>query len=129
MIKGHVTDEELEELEEFEGILIATTNLTSNIDGAFDRRFLYKIEFHRPEPEVQACLWRSMLGDSISERDARELAKRFDFSGGQIENIARKSSIHYIITGCSATLDELDAMCRAEVLDSKPMAHALGFRA
>ena len=33
----------LQELEDFNGILMATTNLTSNLDEAFDRRFLYKI--------------------------------------------------------------------------------------
>lgn len=119
----------LQELEEFEGILIATTNLTCNLDKAFERRFLYKIEFHQPDATVQARLWRSMLGESLSEDDAQELAHRFNFSGGQIENIARKSSIHYIITGRSATLDELDAFGRAEMFESKPGARPVGFRA
>lgn len=35
----------LEQIEQFEGILIATTNLLDNIDKAFSRRFNYKIEF------------------------------------------------------------------------------------
>ena len=33
----------LQEIENLEGILIATTNLTSNLDSAFERRFLFKI--------------------------------------------------------------------------------------
>ena len=33
----------LQEMESLEGIMIATTNLTSNLDKAFERRFLYKI--------------------------------------------------------------------------------------
>ncbi|RLA59207.1 MAG: AAA family ATPase, partial [Epsilonproteobacteria bacterium] len=38
----------LEQIEKFEGILIATTNLLGNIDKAFSRRFNYKIEFKKP---------------------------------------------------------------------------------
>ena len=32
----------LQEIEDLDGILIATTNQTSNLDSAFDRRFIYK---------------------------------------------------------------------------------------
>jgi len=36
----------LQQLEDMEGIMIATTNLTNNLDPAFERRFLYKILFY-----------------------------------------------------------------------------------
>ena len=36
----------LQEMEKLDGILIATTNLTQNLDKAFERRFLYKIKFN-----------------------------------------------------------------------------------
>ena len=51
----------LQEMENLEGILIATTNLTCNLDTAFERRFLFKIEFKKPETEVKAKIWKSML--------------------------------------------------------------------
>lgn len=35
----------LEEMEKLEGILIATTNLATNLDAAFERRFLFKVRF------------------------------------------------------------------------------------
>ncbi|MBQ2141621.1 MAG: AAA family ATPase, partial [Alistipes sp.] len=38
----------LEEIEKLDGILIATTNLPCNLDKAFERRFIYKIEFMQP---------------------------------------------------------------------------------
>lgn len=34
----------LEEMEKLDGILVATTNLASNLDSAFERRFLFKIK-------------------------------------------------------------------------------------
>ena len=108
----------LQEIEDLDGILIATTNLTSNLDTAFERRFIYKIEFHKPDTDVKTMIWRSMLKD-ISVDDARQLASHFDFSGGQIENIARKRIVDYILSGKFASLTEIEDYCRAELLTDK----------
>ena len=108
----------LQEMEDLDGILIATTNLTCNFDNAFERRFLYKVEFHKPDTDVRTKIWRSMLKD-ISVDDAHELAQRYDFSGGQIENIARKRIVDYILSGQQPTLCELDAFCKSEQLANK----------
>ena len=119
----------LQEIEDLDGILIATTNLTSNLDSAFERRFLFKIEFHKPTTEVESKIWCSMLKD-LSPDDARQLASHFDFSGGQIENIARKRTVDYILTGKFATLEEIESYCQAELLDNKKERHHIaGFSA
>ena len=115
----------LQEIEDLDGILIATTNLTSNLDKAFERRFLYKVEFHKPDTDVKTKIWRSMLKD-ISADDARQLASHFDFSGGQIENIARKRTVEYILSGKFASLDEIEGYCRAELLGGKER-RSIGF--
>ena len=115
----------LQEIEDLDGILIATTNLTSNLDKAFERRFLYKVEFHKPDTDVKTKIWRSMLKD-ISADDARQLASHFDFSGGQIENIARKRTVDYILSGKFASLDEIEGYCRAELLSGKER-RSIGF--
>ena len=117
----------LQEIEDLDGILIATTNLTSNLDKAFERRFLYKIEFHKPDTDVKTKIWRSMLKD-ISAEEAHLLASHFDFSGGQIENIARKRIVDYILSGKFATLDEIESYCRAELLNGKEH-RSIGFNA
>ena len=39
----------LQEIEQLDGILIATTNLAENMDKAFERRFLYKVKFEKPD--------------------------------------------------------------------------------
>ena len=106
----------LEEIEKLDGILIATTNLTCNMDPAFERRFLYKIEFEKPTVAVKSAIWQTMLA-GLSDEDASILASRYDFSGGQIENIARKSVVSKIITGEDFTLNTLIGHCDTEVLD------------
>ena len=117
----------LQELEDLDGILIATTNLTCNLDSAFERRFLFKVEFKKPEMNVKAKLWSSMMGDSITNEDAMRLAKKYDFSGGQIENIARKRTIEYILSGKRATIEELEMFCQSELLDKNSGRKAIGF--
>ena len=119
----------LQEIESLDGILIATTNLTSNLDKAFERRFIFKVEFHKPNTEVKEKIWTSMLKD-ISSEDAHKLASRFDFSGGQIENIARKRTVDYILTGKYASFDEIEGYCRAELLtNTNERKHIEGFSA
>ena len=117
----------LQEIEDLEGILIATTNLTSNLDRAFERRFIYKIEFHKPDTDVKTKIWQSMLKD-LSPEDARQLALHFDFSGGQIENVARKRTVDYILSGKVAPLHEIEDYCRSELLANKnERKHISGF--
>ena len=107
----------LQEMESLEGIMIATTNLTGNMDSAFERRFLYKIEFERPSPEVRARIWRSML-QSVDETTALALAEDYDLSGGQIENIARKVSVSEVLYG-SVSAERLREFCDQERLSSR----------
>jgi SpoVK/Ycf46/Vps4 family AAA+-type ATPase len=51
----------LQELEDFRGILMATTNLTSNLDEAFERRFLFKIKYAKPSMGAKKSIWKSKL--------------------------------------------------------------------
>ena len=118
----------LQELENLEGILIATTNLTSNLDNAFERRFLFKVEFHMPGVSVKQQLWSSML-QGITEEDARRLAMSYNFSGGQIENIARKRTIGFILSGKQTSIEDIEGYCKAEVMGRSNNAESvIGFR-
>ena len=117
----------LEAIENLDGILIATTNLAANFcDDAFARRFLFKVEFDKPEPATRAKIWQSMLKD-LSQEDAFTLAARYDFSGGNIENIARKAAVGYVLSGEKASLGELMKYCDEEMLSSVKGMKRIGF--
>lgn len=104
----------LQEMETLEGIMIATTNLTTNLDKAFERRFLYKIRFDKPTLEARAKIWQTMLS-GISDDDVQALASLFDLSGGEIENIARKHSVNAILSGREAIdIQEIITTCKQE---------------
>jgi len=109
----------LQEMETLDGILIATTNLAQNMDKAFERRFLYKIEFEKPTIEARMSMWHEMI-PVLKEEDTRILANKYDFSGGQIENIARHYTIANILHGESDNvIDTLSAYCDSERLNAK----------
>lgn len=116
----------LQEMETLDGILIATTNLAQNMDKAFERRFLYKIRFEKPTIEARMNMWHEMI-PALNEEDSRALASKYDFSGGQIENIARHYTISNILHGKSDNIvQELSAYCDSERLESKE-ARKIGF--
>lgn len=86
----------LEEMEQFEGILVATTNLMMNLDPAFDRRFLMKIKFDLPGSEVRERVWKSVL-PTLPDCQASLLAERFKLSPAQIENVAQKMMLRELV--------------------------------
>ncbi|MDE6459436.1 MAG: ATP-binding protein [Paramuribaculum sp.] len=116
----------LQEMETLEGIMIATTNLTTNLDKAFERRFLYKIRFDKPTSTARAEIWKAML-KGLKDTDAQTLAAMFDLSGGEIENIARKHSVNAILTGKdNINIDEIITACRQERI-SRNNSPRIGF--
>lgn len=116
----------LQEMENLEGIMIATTNLTQNLDKAFERRFLYKIEFQKPELPAKIAIWRSMMAE-LSEEEAEILSKRFDFSGGEIENIIRKNTVNQIIHGERTSFENILNDCQSEKIVNTKLSSSIGF--
>lgn len=117
----------LEEMEKIEGILIATTNLCGNMDAAFERRFLFKVQFEKPSVEMRAKIWKNKL-PRLKALQASALAERFDFSGGEIDNIVRKCEISEVIHGASAGIEEITSFCEKERLAGES-ARRIGFGA
>lgn len=109
----------LQEMEDLDGIMIATTNLTENIDKAFDRRFLYKVKFEKPELEPRIKIWKSMVKD-ISDETAEKLANAYNISGGQIENVTRRNFINHLLYNTALNdHDALAELCKNEIADSR----------
>ncbi len=115
----------LEELEKLDGILIATTNMASNLDRAFERRFLYKVKFDAPTIEAKKQIWLDKM-PSLNDEQAQVLASQFNLSGGEIDNIARKAMIDEVLTGQQPTVDYLERLCHEEKMGKKGTRH-VGF--
>jgi ATP-dependent Clp protease ATP-binding subunit ClpA len=94
----------LQEMEDFEGILVATTNLVGQLDEAFDRRFLYKLEFHKPEESVQLQILQEVF-PHIGPKTLARISREFSLTGGQISNIRKKLLVGELLE----EIEDLDA--------------------
>ena len=86
----------LQELEDFKGIFIATTNLIQNIDKAFDRRILYKLHLDQPEIDTRFKILKNQF-PSYSDSLLSEISNQNNLTGGQIQNLKKKFLVEQIL--------------------------------
>lgn len=89
----------LEQIEKFNGLLIATTNMLENIDPAFSRRFDYKIEFKKPDFNERMKLWQKALPSNATyatDFNIENLAN-YSLTGGQIQVILKNTALKVAI--------------------------------
>lgn len=96
----------LQELEDFKGIFIATTNLINNIDNAFDRRLLFKQKFDLPNASTRFDILQSQFVNFNAEI-LKKISNDFELSGGQIQNVKRKLMADQILFGNENTPNDL----------------------
>ena len=98
----------LQRIENFPGTVILATNLKSNIDEAFSRRFQSVVYFPMPSEELRRDLWHNMLPKKWLGQNADKLltqAAETELSGGSIINVVRKCALAMARLGVE-TLDE-----------------------
>jgi len=104
----------LQEIENLNGILIATTNLVQNMDKAFERRFIYKIEFEKPSIDERKLILQTHISD-LPPDEVNAVAEKFNLSGGQIENIARRRTVASVLYGSTPSLKTILEYCKDEM--------------
>ncbi len=104
----------LEEIENLNGILLATTNLIDNIDSAFERRFLFKTRLIKPDASARAKIWKSSIPE-LSDEEARKLADTFEMSGAQIDNVVVKRDLAELYFDGDRGYDYIVKLCEKEL--------------
>jgi SpoVK/Ycf46/Vps4 family AAA+-type ATPase len=85
----------LQRFEEYDGVVVLTSNFAQGIDEAFSRRMHFNIEFPKPDEEMRMSLWKSMIPPELPLADDVDLAwlvKHFELSGGNIQNVVLGAS-------------------------------------
>ncbi|QNK64896.1 ATP-binding protein [Pedobacter sp. PAMC26386] len=98
----------LQRIEDFPGVIILATNLKANIDDAFSRRFQAMIYFELPDAEQRLKLWKLALSDKAileDHLDLKEIAKKYELTGGTIINIVRYAALKAIKRGNNILLN------------------------
>lgn len=80
----------LQRIENYNGLVIMTSNMKSNIDEAFTRRFQSIIHFPPPTKEERKRIWEMALGDNSllnNETKLNSLAKNYELTPAVIINV------------------------------------------
>jgi hypothetical protein len=119
----------LEELEVFQGIFVATTNLAVNLDDAFERRFTYKFRFGKAGTAALKSVWQSYFPD-IDMTLVERLMSEHELSPAQIGNLAKKTEILRLVEDEGPTGYEFFRnLIREESLHGNDGKNRIGFRA
>ncbi|WP_290291316.1 ATP-binding protein [Lutimonas halocynthiae] len=82
----------LQRIEDFSGLVILATNIQSNIDKAFSRRFQSMIHFPKPKTKQRRQLWENLFKENFiveETLDLDTLADTYELTGGEMINILR----------------------------------------
>ncbi|MFT5821027.1 MAG: hypothetical protein ACI8ZM_002276 [Crocinitomix sp.] len=86
----------LQRIEDFNGVVILSSNMKSNIDKAFIRRFETMVHFGTPGYTERLRLWQKGFSlETVLEAavDLPKIAKEYELTGGVIMNIVRFASL------------------------------------
>ena len=89
----------LQRIEEFHGVVILASNLKTNIDDAFIRRFQTIIPFPMPAAAERLRIWKQAFSERLRFAncvDLTAIADKYEVSGGTIMNLVRYCSLKAI---------------------------------
>ncbi|WP_455591826.1 ATP-binding protein [Bacteroides sp.] len=98
----------LQRIEDFPGTVILATNLRTNIDEAFARRFQSMVYFPMPDEYTRRELWEKMLPPAWTPQGRAEMiakAATYELAGGAMTNVIRSCALHLLVSRTSV-LDE-----------------------
>ena len=116
----------LQELEDFEGIFMATTNLADQLDKAFDRRFLYKLNYQKPKEVVRLKILKNNF-NNVDEQFLSNVNSRFELTGGQITNIKKKMLVESIMNKDLNKEEAIERFCIEECILNTKERSPIGF--
>lgn len=103
----------LEEMENFNGILIGTTNLQRNMDAAFERRWLIKINFNKPSSVALSSIWKQFVPE-FSDEEVQVLIRDFSLSPGEIMNVVKRLEIEKLLGLDVDVFSAVYELCKSE---------------
>lgn len=86
----------LQRLEDYNGLVILSSNMRGNVDEAFGRRLQSVVHFPMPKATQRLRLWQLSFSEKSSlaaDVDLSLLAEKFELAGGSIINVVQYASL------------------------------------
>lgn len=110
----------LQRIEDFDGVAILASNLKSNLDDAFLRRFQSIVHFPVPKQAERRRIWaeafprKARLEESV---DLARIAEQYDVTGSMIMNVVQYAALMALSRGGNTVLlDDIEEGIRRELL-------------
>ena len=90
-------------LDEYEGVVVFTTNFMSNYDKAFIRRIMFHLRMNMPNENARFLLWKRYLGTKLPyDFDVADISKKYDdLTGADIINVIMNSAYYMARVNCN----------------------------
>jgi len=116
----------LQRIEDFPGLVVLASNLKANMDKAFTRRFQSMVYFPMPGEIERKILWEKAFSAEINlgpAIDIRDIAKKYELSGGSITNVLRYCCLMALNRGSNIVQkDELERGIKRELAKEGKLA-------
>ena len=92
----------LQRIENYDGLVILSSNFKSNIDEAFLRRFQLLIQFPIPNPKERLKLWEMAFPFQVTlaeDVDLSQLSTNYELTGSDIMNVVRHCCLQALKNG------------------------------
>ncbi|PWT98796.1 MAG: hypothetical protein C5B52_11690, partial [Bacteroidetes bacterium] len=86
----------LQRIEDFNGLVILATNMKTNIDDAFIRRFNDVVKFSIPVEEERQEIWEKSFPDNADFGNIPDQVKKYELTGGNIINVIHFAGIRAV---------------------------------
>lgn len=107
----------LQQIDEYQGMVILASNVYQNIDTAFLRRMDFRIEFSEPDFEQRLGIWKNSFPPQApidKDIDWEMLAKNLEITGGNIKNIALSCAFMAASENRQISMDHILAAVKQE---------------
>lgn len=116
----------LNELEEFDGIVLFTTNFITNFDRAFFRRIPIFIHFQKPDAEIREAIWRRYIPQELpTDADPKRLSQISEgATGADIANAVLLAAVESVVKNNNCVSKEYFENAISQILQSKVVKHS-----
>ncbi len=108
----------LQKIEEHAGFSILSTNLLSNMDNAFRRRFTYVVSIPMPDAALRLRIWQKAFPPEAPlapDVDFAGLARKLELSASAIKTAALEAAYQAAASGGTICFSHLASAIRAEM--------------
>ena len=100
-------NELLQQMENFDGIMVAATNFSKNLDPATMRRFTFKLEFGYLEDEGKRSFFERMFKTTLSDDEFAELRQLRNLAPGDFRTVRQEQ---FYLGDAVTNLDRIAAL-------------------